>query len=280
MTLLPGFVLYALAAGGLFFSVWRLRHRLLLLAGVLVTMVLAMGTRFFDGTFTYVPLFEHLPGWDGMRTPGRLMLWTTLLLGLLAAGAVTAFAARVREIAAERVPPWPGPWLRLATLLPLLLVLVEGLNATAAPGGAGQPAAMRTVDGPMLVLPSSQNSTRRSCSGRPPVPDDRQRWQRLHPRPARPRCASDAGLPRPGQRRLPARRSASAPWSCCATRSPAPPGSRPSTPRSTGSASPARRSATRWSTASEPARHGGRRRPPAPVTTIPAVGLELAAGSG
>ena len=45
MTLLPGFVLYALAAGGLFFSVWRLRHRLLLLAGVLVTMVLAMGTR-------------------------------------------------------------------------------------------------------------------------------------------------------------------------------------------------------------------------------------------
>ncbi|WP_229399101.1 hypothetical protein, partial [Micromonospora okii] len=31
MTLLPGFALYALAAGGLFFSVWRVRHRLLLL---------------------------------------------------------------------------------------------------------------------------------------------------------------------------------------------------------------------------------------------------------
>ncbi|MEV0324990.1 hypothetical protein AB0H63_00875 [Micromonospora echinospora] len=157
MTLLPGFVLYALALGGLFFSVWRLRHRLLLLAGVLVSMVLAMGTRFFGGTFTYVPLVEHLPGWDGIRTPGRLMLWTTLLLGLLAAGTLTAFAMRVREIAAQRVPAWPGPWLRTATLLPLLLVVVEGLNATPHPVVPPQPAAMRSVQGPVLVLPSGQN---------------------------------------------------------------------------------------------------------------------------
>ncbi|MGN9812390.1 hypothetical protein ACTMSW_23925 [Micromonospora sp. BQ11] len=157
MTLLPGYVLYALAAGGLFFSVWRLRHRLLLLAGVVVSMVLSMGTEFFDGAFTYVPLFEHLPGWNGLRTPGRLMLWTTLLLGLLAAGAVSAFSQRVREISAERVPSWPSPWLRLATLLPLLLVVVEGLNATPHPVVPTQPRAMRTVDGPLLVLPSSQN---------------------------------------------------------------------------------------------------------------------------
>ncbi|MDO3705569.1 hypothetical protein Q3W71_28260 [Micromonospora sp. C28SCA-DRY-2] len=157
MTLLPGYVLYALAIGGLFFSVWKLRHRLLLLAGVVVTMVLAMGTRFFDGTFTYVPLFEHLPGWNGLRTPGRLMLWTTLLLGLLAAGAVSAFAARVREISAERIPSWPSPGLRLATLVPLLLVILEGLNTTPHPVVPPQPAAMRTVDGPLLVLPSNQS---------------------------------------------------------------------------------------------------------------------------
>ncbi|MEH0936881.1 hypothetical protein [Micromonospora psammae] len=157
MTLLPGFALYALAAGGLFFSIWRLRHRLLLLAGVLVTMVLAMGTRFFGGTLTYVPLFEYLPGWNGLRTPGRMMLWTTLLLGLLAAGAVSAFARRVREISAERVPARPSPWLRVAALLPLVLVVVEGLNTTPHPVVPEQPVAMRTVDGPLLVLPSSQN---------------------------------------------------------------------------------------------------------------------------
>ncbi|MFY1587750.1 hypothetical protein ACN267_24970 [Micromonospora sp. WMMD734] len=157
MTLLPGFVLYALAAGGLFFSVWRLRHRLLMLAGVIVTMVLAMGTRFFDGTFTYAPLFEHLPGFNGLRTPGRMMLWTTLLLGLLAAGAVSAFARRVREISTDRVSARPSPWLRAVTLLPLLLVLVEGLNNTPHPVVPEQPEAMRTVDGPLLVLPSGQN---------------------------------------------------------------------------------------------------------------------------
>ncbi|SIQ55549.1 PT domain-containing protein [Micromonospora avicenniae] len=157
MTLLPGFVLYALAAGGLLFSVWKLRHRLLLLAGVLGTMVLAMGTRFFGGTWTYVPLFEHLPGWNGLRTPGRLMLWTTLLLCLLAAGAVTALTERVYDLARQRIPSWPGPWLRLATLLPLLLVAVEGLNTTPHPVAPTQPAAMRLVDGPMLVLPSNQS---------------------------------------------------------------------------------------------------------------------------
>ncbi|MFG1880843.1 hypothetical protein [Micromonospora sp. NPDC049102] len=156
MTLLPGFVLYALAFGGLFFSVWRLRHRLFLLAGVLVTMVFAMGTRFFHGTFTYVPLFEHAPGWNALRTPGRLMLWTTLLLALLAAGAVTALTDRVRELAAQRIPSWPGPWLRIATLLPLLLVTVEGLNTTPHPVVPTQPAAMRSAQGPLLVLPSDQ----------------------------------------------------------------------------------------------------------------------------
>ncbi|MGW0501671.1 hypothetical protein [Micromonospora sp. NPDC003241] len=157
MTLLPGFVLYALAAGGLFFSIWTARQRLLLFLGVLVTMVLAMGTEFFGGTYTFVPLFEHLPGWNGIRTPGRLMLWTTLLLGLLAAGAVSAFAERVREISAERIPSWPSPWLRLATLVPLVLVLAEGTNTTPQPVVPTQPAAMREVDGPMLVLPSGQS---------------------------------------------------------------------------------------------------------------------------
>jgi len=158
MTLLPGFVLYALALAGLFFSLWTVRQRLLLLAGVLVSGILAMGTSFFGGTWTYLPLFTYLPGWDGLRTPGRLMLWTTLLLGVLAAGSVGAFAERARLIsAAERVPPRPGPFLRLVTLLPLLLVVVEGLNATPHETVPPQPAAMRVATGPILVLPSGQN---------------------------------------------------------------------------------------------------------------------------
>ncbi|WBB96824.1 MULTISPECIES: procyclic acidic repetitive family protein [unclassified Solwaraspora] len=157
MTLLPGFVLYALALAGLVLSIWTWRQRLLLLAGVLLTGILAMGSSFFDGTYSYGLLFEYVPGWDGIRTPGRMMLWTTLLLAILAAGAVAAFVGRVDDIARQRVTERPGALLRLATLLPLLLVLVEGLNVTPHPEVPEQPQIMRVDDGPILVLPSSQN---------------------------------------------------------------------------------------------------------------------------
>ncbi|XVU25465.1 hypothetical protein ACQPZJ_51265 [Actinoplanes sp. CA-054009] len=155
MGLLPGFVLYALALAGLAFSIWTLRQRLLLLAGLVVTIVLTLGTNFFDGRWTYLPLFGHLPASLGLRIPGRLMLWATLLLAVLAAGAVAEFVRRAEQVAEQRIPPWPGPWLRLATLLPLALVLLEGWNATAHPIAPTQPLAMRTVTGPMLVLPTS-----------------------------------------------------------------------------------------------------------------------------
>ncbi|MFY1674326.1 hypothetical protein ACN27G_30985 [Plantactinospora sp. WMMB334] len=158
-TLLPGYALLALAGAGLVLSIWTVRQRLLLLAATLVAGVLAMGTRFFGGTFSYLPLFDHLPGWDGLRTPGRLMLWVTLLLGVLAAGSVGAFAERARQIsAAERIPPRPGPFLRLVTLLPVALVLAEGLNTTPHPVVPLQPAAMRVENGPVLVLPSDQKT--------------------------------------------------------------------------------------------------------------------------
>lgn len=154
MSLLPGFTLYALALAGLIFSVWTVRQRLLLLVGVLVTAILTTGTGFFGGRWTYLPLVEHLPGWDSIRTPGRLILWTTLFLAVLAAGAVAEFVHRAEFLSAQRMPPWPGPWLRLATLVPLILVAVEGTNVTPHPVVPAQPAAMRTATGPLLVLPT------------------------------------------------------------------------------------------------------------------------------
>jgi hypothetical protein len=155
MTLLPGFVLYALALVGLVFSVWKWWHRLLLLLGVAVSVVFTLGTTVFGGRWTYLPLFGHLPGSLDVRIPGRLVLWVTLPLAVLAAGAVAEFVRRAEHLSALRMPPWPGPWLRLATLVPLLLVLVESWNATPHPVVPAQPAAMRTVTGPMLVLPSA-----------------------------------------------------------------------------------------------------------------------------
>jgi hypothetical protein len=158
MTLLPGFVLYTLALVGLVFSIWSWRQRLALLLGVGVAGVLTLGSTVFGGRWTYLPLFGHLPGSFGVRIPGRLMLWVTLLLAVLAAGAVSEFVRRAEHLSAQRLPPWPGPWLRLATLIPLLLVLAESWNATAHPVVPAQPAAMRTVINPLLILPTTASS--------------------------------------------------------------------------------------------------------------------------
>ncbi|MGV9978393.1 hypothetical protein ACWDUH_12000 [Micromonospora wenchangensis] len=245
MTLLPGVVLLSLAVAGLFFSAWRLRHRLMLAGAALVSVALAAGTTFGgDGDPGYVTLVEHAPGWDGVRTPGRLVLWTTLLLGLLAAGALTvreparetdhgaepapgsepaggqppgpdvehkagpageqppgpdaepgsepavpalrpagapvlveaavpaetaagprpalrsaAWSGSAAEQAAPREPAPKRPvrqWrlTRLALLVPLLLVLVEGVNRTPHVPAPEQPAVLRGLTGPALVLPS------------------------------------------------------------------------------------------------------------------------------
>jgi hypothetical protein len=156
MSLLPGFVLYGLAFAGLVLSIWSLRQRLLLWGGVVLSIILAMGTAFFGGRPGYMTLYDILPGWDAIRTPGRLVIWTTLLLALLAAGAVTAFAEQAKEISLERVTSRPHPLLRFATLIPVVLVLVEGLNVTEHPVVPLQPPSMATVQGPVLVLPSDQ----------------------------------------------------------------------------------------------------------------------------
>ncbi|MGE5830562.1 MAG: hypothetical protein ACM30G_19670 [Micromonosporaceae bacterium] len=149
MTLLPGLVVMCLASAGLFFSVWRPRHRALLVTGVVVSAALAMGTQFAgDGDPGYATLFRLLPGWDGLRTSGRLVVWTTLLLAVLAAGTVTAVTERARAIG------WRAPAVVLATVIPLAFVLVEGVNRTPHVPVPAEPAAMHGVAGPVLVLPS------------------------------------------------------------------------------------------------------------------------------
>ncbi|MEV4625417.1 hypothetical protein AB0J90_03905 [Micromonospora sp. NPDC049523] len=135
MTLLPGVVLIGLAFAGLFFSAWRVRHRVLLAAGVLVSVALAAGTSFGgDGNPGYATLFLHLPGWDAIRTPGRLILWTTLLLGILAAG-VLSMLGRTEPSDAS---PGDADGRTSAT---------DGSGATPATDGSGATPATGGIDG-------------------------------------------------------------------------------------------------------------------------------------
>ena len=135
--LLPGFVLYALAGIGLFVNVWPRRQRITLAVALLVVGTLAMGMR-APVTVFYRALLVALPGWDAVRTPGRLIVWITLLLAVLAAGAVTAFGEHKR-------------W----TAVLCLLVLVEGIQSIPTPTVPRPPVAFAQLEGPVLVLPSN-----------------------------------------------------------------------------------------------------------------------------
>ena len=155
MALLPGFALYALALLGLFVSVWSLRVRLLLLAATVVTMVLVLGTNGpDDGKLGYLLLF-NLPGFSGVRTPGRLIVWTTLLLALLAAGGVCGLVERISRLGDRLGLPNAAAWTRLALLVPAALVLVEGLGTTPHAPVPPAPAVLSQVDAPYLLLPSN-----------------------------------------------------------------------------------------------------------------------------
>ena len=94
---------------------------------------------------------DTCPGSTALRTPGRLVLWTTLLLGVLAAGAVCAFAERVRAISRRAGAAAPGP-AAAGDAAAGRLVLVEGLNATphpaVPPAPAGDARRGRAVAGP------------------------------------------------------------------------------------------------------------------------------------
>lgn len=141
MTMLPGYTIYALAALGLFVSVWRVWLRAVLAAATAACMLCSLGTQGPHYGLPYRVLY-HLPGFDGLRTPGRLVLWTTLLLCVLAGGAVTAIGRR-------------GGWVpRVATLFVLALVFAEGLNKMPVARVPAEPAGYAAVGGPMLVLPT------------------------------------------------------------------------------------------------------------------------------
>lgn len=160
MTLLVGFAVLGFAALGLFVSVWSVRARLLMALGTAVSVVLGMGTQFpGGGEYTYAVLYHYLPAWDAIRTPGRLILWTTLLVGLLAAGMVSKLALSADEVALSRgrnPQRRLGPFLRVLVAIPMLLVLVEGVNQTPHPVVPTEPTALSNVAGPVLILPTDQ----------------------------------------------------------------------------------------------------------------------------
>jgi hypothetical protein len=97
-TLFPGLATLVLALVGLWAGTLRRGLRIGLGIGVLTFAVLSLGVSLGAGSWLYPYrwLYELLPGWQGIRVPGRLHTFTTLGLALLAAGGAQAIVARVR----------------------------------------------------------------------------------------------------------------------------------------------------------------------------------------
>lgn len=141
-SLFPGLTVLLLAVVGLLVGCWGVRRRVGLAVGTVLAAGLALGTQLAGGRYTYLLLFEHAPGWQGVRTPGRLITLATLGLCLLAATGLDRLQTLGRRAA---------PVIGAAAAV---LVLVEGLNTVGTPAVPAEPTAWHHVRGPLIALPS------------------------------------------------------------------------------------------------------------------------------
>ncbi len=143
-SLFPGAAIVLLALCGVVGGTTYSRGlRTALGVGVVACAVLSLGFGLASGRLGYRLLFDYAPGWDGIRTPGRLVTLTSLGLALLAG----AGAQRVAGFARDQ---------RLALAVGLALpaiVLAEGAFSLDQPRVPRAPAAMTGLAGPQIHLP-------------------------------------------------------------------------------------------------------------------------------
>jgi hypothetical protein len=159
-TLLPGLVVILLAAAGATGPPLARRLRIGLAVASLVLGLLALGTS-LGVVSPYRLLYELAPGWDSIRTPGRIATLLGLTLALLA-GAGTDRLARPIRARSE-----------LLVLVIPLLVLFEGWAPPSVARVPARPAGFSAAPAPVLHLPSDRSVDSRymlwSTEGFPPI---------------------------------------------------------------------------------------------------------------
>jgi hypothetical protein len=156
-TLFPGLTVVVLAVLGLLGDVFSRLLRIGLGVGVLVCGVLSFGLRDVGGAERYVTpyrlLYEFAPGWDAVRTPGRLNTLTSLGLALLAGAGLTFVLQRVRR----RVGGARRRDARMLTAgvaaLVVAAILAEGFGPVPHVRVPGVPSAVAAAAAPRLHLP-------------------------------------------------------------------------------------------------------------------------------
>jgi hypothetical protein len=149
-TLFPGVTVLVLALLGLASTAYSTRLRIGLAAGTIVCVALSLGlpsATHPERGFTPFRLFRDIaPGWDGVRTPGRINNLTSLGLALLSAAGVALLVHGLRRFHTRG----------LAQLVPAALVaaiLVEGFGLPH-PRVPARPAGELAAPAPQLHLPT------------------------------------------------------------------------------------------------------------------------------
>jgi hypothetical protein len=155
MSLFPGLAVSALALVGLLGSVLSRRLRIGLAVGVVACALLSLGVRDVDGLERYLTpyrfLFDYAPGWDGVRTPGRINTLTSLGLALLAGAGMCVIVRALRVRRAGLVPAAAGG-------LGVVVILIEGLGPITHPHVPKPPAAVRLEAAPQFHYPPTADS--------------------------------------------------------------------------------------------------------------------------
>jgi hypothetical protein len=167
-TLFPGLVIIALVLAGLAAPIFSKRLRIGLGAGALLLIMLSLGVR-SGGLGQYLPyraLFEFAPGWQGVRTPGRLNTLTSLIFALLAAAGTAALMTRFSRRGA------------LATGGVVVALICFEFVGDVLPDAPPEPAGARTaIAAPQLHLPITIAANRRyvywSTNGFPKIVNGR-----------------------------------------------------------------------------------------------------------
>jgi hypothetical protein len=155
-TLFPGAVIVVLAMVGMFSSSLSKRTRIGIGIAAVFLVVLELGFREEGGLlWPYRILYDVLPGWDAIRTPGRLATFSSLALALLAAAGGEAL---IRALRRRRLPAWSTGV--IAGLL-VLVIVAEGRSLPFDPFGnqampevpPAQPSAQEIAT-PQLHLPA------------------------------------------------------------------------------------------------------------------------------
>lgn len=161
----PGLTIGLLALLGLVGNVYPRRLRFGLAIGVAACAVLSVGLRDVPGPKKYLMpyrfLYEFAPGWDGVRTPGRINTLTSLGLALLA-GAGACIVVRLARGRMRARRQRAGDVAALAVTGAIAgAILLEGLGPIAHPNVPDPPPGLRRAAPPLLQLPTDPSQEHR-----------------------------------------------------------------------------------------------------------------------